>query len=108
MSLHNLLAYDQAESGTTALPGFSTLQSLKFLEENEVGAWSDLPVWLGGMDLVVDFSRALKDFPVSFHSFNDSLKGCIEYYSSLGWPEPKTGLPEDRETALLEKLATKS
>ena len=82
--------------------------SLKFLEENEVGAWSDLPVWLGGMDLVVDFSRALKDFPVSFHSFNDSLKGCIEYYSSLGWPEPKTGLPEDRETALLEKLATKS
>ncbi len=78
--------------------------SLEFLEENKVGAWSDLPVWLGGMDLVVDYSRALKDFPVSFHSFGDSLKGCIEYYSSLGWPEPKTGMPADRETALLKKL----
>lgn len=79
--------------------------SLKFLEKNGVHPWSDLPVWLGSMDLVVDFSKALRDFPVSFHSFENSLKGCIEYYSSLSWPEPKGALPEDREMALLEKLA---
>ena len=57
--------------------------SSEFLEENKVQPWSDLPVWLGGMNLVLDISKAQRDFPVKYHSFEDSVKGCIDYYSSL-------------------------
>jgi 2'-hydroxyisoflavone reductase len=78
--------------------------SAKFLETNSVQPWADLPVWLGGMNLVLDYSKALKDFPVSFHSFEDSVKGCIEYYSSLNWTVPKYGLSAEKEQELINSL----
>jgi 2'-hydroxyisoflavone reductase len=79
--------------------------ALGFLEENKVEPLGDLPLWLGGMNLVLDNSRALKDFPVEFHSFDDSVRGCIDYYSSLGWQQPKYGLSLSRENDLIAKIA---
>jgi len=76
----------------------------EFLKKNKVEPWSDMPLWLGGMDLVLDYSKALRDFPVKYSSFEDSLNGCIDYHSSLNWPEPKYGLGAEREQELLEKL----
>jgi len=76
----------------------------KFIENENLVPWADLPAWVGSMDLCVDNSRAIKDFPVKFVSFNSSLKSCIDYYSSLNWPEPKTGLSTEREIELVQKL----
>jgi hypothetical protein len=75
------------------------------LEENKVQPWSDLPLWLGGMNLVLDNSKVLNDFPVKFQSFQDSLKGCIDYYSSLGWKEPAYGISPAKEKELINKSA---
>jgi 2'-hydroxyisoflavone reductase len=77
-----------------------------FLGENNIQAWSDLPIWLHGMDLVVDYSRAITDFPVKMHDFKDSVKGCIDYYSSLNWPVPRYGISAEKEAELLKKLKT--
>ena len=77
----------------------------KFFEENKIQQWSDLPMWLGGMNLVLDNTKELNDFPVKFHSFEDSVKGCIEYYSSLLWPEPKYGLSLAKEAELIAKIS---
>lgn len=78
--------------------------SIEFLEENKIQPWADLPVWLGGMNLVLDISKAQKDFPVKYHSFEDSVKGCIDYYSSLNWPVPKYGISAEKEVELMDKL----
>src|SRR4030095_7211928 len=77
--------------------------STEFLEENKVQPWGDLPMWLGGMNLVLDNSKVLKVFPVKFQSFEESVKGCIDYYSALGWKEPAYGISPAKERELIEK-----
>lgn len=75
-----------------------------FLEENKVQPWSDLPAWIGVMDMALDNSKALKDFGIKFESFEKSIEGCIKYYDSLGWKEPAAGISYAREAELIEKL----
>ncbi len=75
-----------------------------FLEENKVQPWSDLPAWVGEMDMALDNSKARKDLGIKFESFEKSLVGCIKYYDSLGWKEPAAGLSTAREAELIEKL----
>lgn len=77
----------------------------EFLDEHKVQPWADLPMWLGGMNLVLDNSKALRDFPVKFHSFEDSVKGCIDYYSALGWKEPEYGISPAKEKDLIKKIS---
>lgn len=79
--------------------------SKEFLDENKVIPWAELPLWLGGMDLILDNSKAVRDFGMTFRSFTDSVKGSIEYYSSLDWPEPKYGISAEREKELIKKLS---
>lgn len=75
----------------------------EFIEQNELQPWSDLPVWVGALNMAMDNSKAQNDFPVFFHTFKESLKGCIDYYSSLGWKSPIAGLTLEREQDLIEK-----
>lgn len=76
---------------------------MDFIEKNELQPWGDLPSWVGAMELAMDNSKVLRDFPVKFHSFSESLKGCIDYYSSLGWKVPAAGLSPEREQELILK-----
>ena len=78
--------------------------SAEFLTENNVNPWADLPLWLGGIDVVLSNERMLRDFQVKFMSFDESVKHSIDYYSALGWPSCKYGLDSDREAALIRKL----
>ncbi len=77
---------------------------MDFIEESKLQPWSDLPAWVGNMELIVDNSRARKDFPVNFMSFEDSIKSSIDYYASLSWPVPKAGITPEKEQELIEKL----
>ncbi len=80
--------------------------SREFTEQNELSPWGDLPVWVGALEMSMDNSQALNDFPVKFRSFKESLKGCIDYYSSLGWKAPIAGLSVEREMELIEKAGS--
>ncbi|MBE2217661.1 MAG: NAD-dependent epimerase/dehydratase family protein [Ignavibacteria bacterium] len=80
--------------------------NMDFIEKNELQPWGDLPAWVGAMELVLDYSKALRDFPVKFHTFNESLKGCIDYYSSLSWKVPVAGLTPEREQELIKIART--
>lgn len=75
-----------------------------FLEDNKVQPWSDLPAWVGAMDMTLDNTKAKKDFHIKFESFEESLKDCIVYYESLGWKAPVAGLTQEREIELIEKI----
>jgi len=78
--------------------------SSEFLSENNVNPWAELPIWLGGIDVVLSNERMLRDVQVKFLNFEESVGSTIEYYSSLGWLQCKYGLDADRETALMRKL----
>jgi 2'-hydroxyisoflavone reductase len=80
----------------------------EFIEQHELQPWGDLPLWVGALDMTMDNSKAVKDFPVFYHNLKESLKGCIEYYSSLGWKEPITGLSLQKEQDLIEKELLKN
>ena len=73
----------------------------KFLAEKNVQPWADIPLWLGGPHLMLDNAKVKKDFGISFKSFEDSVNGCVAYYSSLGWQVPKYGLTLEREKELI-------
>lgn len=76
----------------------------EFIEENKIQPWADLPVYVGAINMWLDNSKALNDFPVFFHTFHESVKKCVDYYASLGWKAPAAGLSDEREEELV-KLA---
>jgi 2'-hydroxyisoflavone reductase len=79
---------------------------MDFIESEKLVPWGDLPAWIGSMELCADNSKALRDFPVNFLSFDSSLKSCIDYYSSLNWPVPKTGISLEKEKELVQILTS--
>ena len=79
--------------------------SHEFIEENKIQPWADLPVWVGAMNMCLDNTKAENDFPVFFHNFNESVKRCVDYYSSLGWKAPAAGLSDERESELIKKVS---
>lgn len=77
----------------------------KFLVENNVGEWQDMPLWLNGGDMRLDTSKIFSDFSWNKLSLEESLRRSIAYYDSLGWREGKYGMPAAREQELITKLA---
>lgn len=75
-----------------------------FFEANKIEPWNDIPLWVGEMDLCMDNSKALRDFSVKFSSFEDSLNGCIEYYSTLDWKAPIAGISVEKEIQYIEMI----
>ncbi len=104
---HTPITLKQYISDATVLLGKSpelVSVSNEFIEENKIQPWADLPAWVGAMNMCMDNSKASNDFPVFFHTFNESLKRCVDYYSSLGWKAPIAGLTYEREMELIEKV----
>ncbi|MCC6865813.1 MAG: NAD-dependent epimerase/dehydratase family protein [Ignavibacteria bacterium] len=79
---------------------------MNFINDNHLVPWVDFPNWVGEFNMLVDNSLALKEFPVSFLSFKDSIKHSINYYESIGWHIPKAGLLPEREMELIKILET--
>jgi 2'-hydroxyisoflavone reductase len=76
----------------------------KFFTDRGVQPWGDIPMWLGGADMMLDNSKVKKDFGIKFGSFEDSIDGCIKYYSSIGWAEPNYGMKPEKELELIAEL----
>jgi 2'-hydroxyisoflavone reductase len=76
----------------------------EYILKNNVQPWSGIPLWLGGPDLVIDNSRLINDFEPDLNSFEDSVIGTADYYSSLGWQMPKYGLTIEQEKELIRTL----
>ncbi len=84
--------------------------SEKFLKENKVENWTDLPIWINdkkyqGMlqtDCQKAFSNGLK-FRLFEDTIKDTLKWCLSRPKDYQW---KAGLSFEREAELLEKWNT--
>jgi 2'-hydroxyisoflavone reductase len=106
---HSPVTLKQYINGASVLLGKSPeLVSVgtEFIEENKIQPWADLPAWVGSINMSMNNSKAINDFPVFFHTFNESLKRCVDYYTSLGWKAPIAGLSVEREMELIEKASS--
>ena len=79
-----------------------TWVSEKFLLENEVGQWMEVPLWLAGPEMSyadrVDVSRAVAE-GLRFRPLADTVRATLEQAETTD----AAGLSPERETALLEK-----
>ncbi len=82
-----------------------------FLEENEVAAWSDMPVWvpLKGDDAghpFVNVDRALKA-GLTFRPISETVRGTLDWWDTVAQERKdkpmRAGLTAERETELLAK-----
>jgi 2'-hydroxyisoflavone reductase len=80
---------------------------IEFLREHSVSEWMDLPMWISGIDLLLDNSRLLNDFDVKLSSFEESVDKTLIYYGTIGWNEGKYGLRVERERELINRLLQK-
>ncbi|KAA3598079.1 MAG: NAD-dependent epimerase/dehydratase family protein [Calditrichaeota bacterium] len=82
------------------------LASEKFLEENEVAPYIELPLWIpgqGGWDRV-DCSKAISN-GLTFRPISETVKDTFEWNNQLKRQNPlRAGLTPKREKELLEKL----
>jgi hypothetical protein len=55
-------------------------------------------------DLHVEGIRWLKDLGLSSTPLNDTLLESMQYFASMHWPKPKTGLTLGREAEIISTL----
>jgi 2'-hydroxyisoflavone reductase len=88
-----------------------TWVSKEFLEENEIAAWSDMPVWvpLGGEEgghAFIDVSRAVKA-GLAFRPIAETVRGTLDWWATV--PQERrdgpmrAGITMEREAELLAK-----
>lgn len=88
-----------AEACGSVLPSWQTV-SEEWMGEQALNYWQDLPLTLP-FERIFDRSAVLRDFALDYASLTESWRVCRDYYASLNWPEPKTGLSLEREQQLL-------
>ena len=75
-----------------------------FLKKNNISQWADMPLWLDGDFFTHSNHKFANDFELKLTDLKKSIEETINYYSELGWPDPKCGLTEKRRVHLLDKL----
>jgi len=76
----------------------------KFLHENNISEWLDLPLWLDCDYYTYDNKKLLTELKMHTTEFRESVSNTIDYYESLAWHEPKYGMEDKLKNELIEKL----
>jgi 2'-hydroxyisoflavone reductase len=75
----------------------------KWLLAEKVEPWSQLPLWLGGEDMVANIQKAVVS-GLTFRSLSDTVADTLAWESTRPADHPwRAGLPADNEAELLEK-----
>lgn len=72
------------------------------MQEKELHFWQDFPITLPEERLFDQSTMA--DFKLNLKTFKDTLRESSQYYESLGWPTPKTGISVEKERELFHLL----
>ncbi len=78
--------------------------SSEFLTEKNITEWVSIPLWIKDFSFILDNSDLISDFGIKFQKFENSIVRLNEYYSDLGWYEPKDGISIAREKELISLL----
>lgn len=71
-----------------------------FLKENSIQEWLDIPLWLNTDIFTFSNEKILREIDFRFQDFQQSLDNSIDYFESLNWPSPKSGLSKTKKRKL--------
>ena len=83
-----------------------------FLQENEIGAWMEMPLWIpseeGRALMQVSVQKAI-DAGLKFRTLEDTIQSTLDWYDSINGDEKQwnAGLASEKEATVLEKLKQK-
>jgi 2'-hydroxyisoflavone reductase len=83
-----------------------------FLQENEVGAWMEMPLWIPSAEgqalMQVSVQKAIND-GLKFRSLEDTIQATLDWYDNTNGDEKtwQAGLAPEKEAAVLDKLRQK-
>jgi 2'-hydroxyisoflavone reductase len=107
MTVAELLDACKQASGSNAT---FTWVDAKFLEEQKVSPWSDLPVWTGGEDFATISNAKAIAAGLTFRPAAETAKATLDWFKTLP-PERqaklRSGLPAEREAELLTSWHSK-
>jgi len=78
----------------------------KFLKENDIAQWTDMPLWINGDFFTYSNQKLKKELGISLTDFKTGINRTIGYYDKLKWPIPKYGMTEIKRQELIEKIKT--
>lgn len=81
-------------------PTFKSL-SPSLLQEHNIRAWMDMPLWIDGNHFLFSNQQQQRDFSFALCDWEKSMEETIAYYDYLGWPLPSYGISEEVRLALL-------
>lgn len=76
----------------------------RFLNDQNVAQWSDMPLWINGDHFTYSNEKWKNELEIETTSMKDGIRETIEYYTNLGWPEPTYGLSSKRQEELVSIL----
>ncbi len=78
----------------------------RFLKENGLKEWVDIPLWLPNNNFNYSNEKLLKEQNIKLYKFEESLKETLQYYNQCGWHTPKYGINEKIKNDIIYKLNT--
>lgn len=84
-------------------PRYVSIPGENLIKEN-IQPWTDIPVWTGEFELLLDNSKLSADFKIMLKSFGETVSETADYFSSLNWPAPKYGISLEREKELINSF----
>ncbi len=76
-----------------------------FLKKEGIRQWLDIPLWINSDRYTYNNLRIKDELGMVPKPFLEGIRRSVEYYTELGWPEPKYGISEEVRQGLLEKLS---
>lgn len=73
-----------------------------FLLKENVAQWTDMPLWINGDHFTYTNQKLLSALNINLSDFEASVLATIQHYDSIGWPEPKYGMTEERRQELMD------
>jgi len=87
-------------------PNYTNADS-RFLKNNSINQWVDMPLWLDSDFYTYDNSKVLNDFKVTLSDFKSAVQSTIDHFDEMNWPVPKYGISDDRKNELIQLLKHK-
>jgi 2'-hydroxyisoflavone reductase len=76
----------------------------RFLKDNNIQEWTDLPLWLDCDYFTFDNTKIQNDLEMKITDFDISVSETISYYDKTNWATPKYGMSDDMKNGFVARL----
>ena len=76
----------------------------QFLEENNIEQWFGIPLWLHADYFTYENSKLINNLGITPTPIGKSIAETIDFFDKQDWPNPVSGISDERKNKLIKKL----